>query len=215
MLIVVSPGCAPMYKEIEGTITHSFVYIADFPLSFTTKGMGKYFAHGVELSWSAIRQIPSVCIPSQAKHRGRTAFHLAQVQAPTNTWPLMLDISGKYVTECPGANLITVRGNRIYCANYEALQGISQQTIAELMESMGYMVLWGPLTRQELVESDEVWISGTPFCALPASRLEEKVFSRSVYDKMLSAWSERVGIQIDVQIGVWDGTRELETQRSS
>ncbi len=35
LLIVVSPGCAPMYKDLEGVIPHPFVYIADFPLRYT------------------------------------------------------------------------------------------------------------------------------------------------------------------------------------
>ena len=212
LLIVVSPGCAPMYRELDGVIPHPFVYIADFPLRYTVAGVGKYFTEGVALSWSAVRQIPSACLPSQAKHRSRLHFHLAQQQAPPQTWPLMLDVTGRYVTECPGANLIIVRGSRLYCANYNALPGISQQTVAELMASMGYVVIWGPVTKEDLLKADEVWISGTPFCVLAASRLEGTEFQRTVYETMLAAWNARVGLDIAAQIQEWDAQRTDPTE---
>jgi branched-subunit amino acid aminotransferase/4-amino-4-deoxychorismate lyase len=36
LLIVVSPGCAPMYRKLDGVIPHPFLYIADFPLKAST-----------------------------------------------------------------------------------------------------------------------------------------------------------------------------------
>ena len=95
LLIVVSPGCAPMYRELSGVIDHPFVYIADFPLRYTVAGMGRAFTEGVHAVTSPIQQVPDACLPSKAKHRSRLHFHLAQQQAPTGTWPLLTDQIGR------------------------------------------------------------------------------------------------------------------------
>jgi len=63
LMIVVSPGCPSMYKDLEGTIYGPWVYISDFPLRYTVQGMGHYFDEGVNLVTSPIRQINSSAIP--------------------------------------------------------------------------------------------------------------------------------------------------------
>ena len=71
LLIVVSPGAAPIYHEIDGVQKESWLYIADFPLRFTVQGMGKYFTEGVQWVTTPVRQVPDECVPSQSKHRSR------------------------------------------------------------------------------------------------------------------------------------------------
>ena len=200
LLIVVSPGCAPMYRDLAGVIPHPFVYIADFPLRYTVQGFSQYFLEGVHCVTSKTRQVPDACVPSAAKHRSRLHFHLAQQQAPAGTWPLLTDISGWY-TEAPGANLVQVTNGIIHAIDRNALPGISLQTIRELTHVRAgvYHASHKP---------DELWLTGTPFCMLPVVSLDGKPIGTGkigpVYQETLGKWNQLVGLDIAQQIHEWD-----------
>ena len=206
LLIVVSPGAAPIYHEIDGVQKSSWLYIADFPLRFTVQGMGKYFTEGVHCVTSQIQQVPDACVSSQAKHRSRLHFHLAQQQAPAGTWPLMqwMDIDGTtWYAEAPGANLVTVQNGGAYFSPYHALPGISLETVRALtMAGISQ-------PRYTFSSADELWLTGTPFCMLPVVSLDGQPIGNGkigpVYKQTLAKWSESVGVDIAAQIQAWDG----------
>jgi branched-chain amino acid aminotransferase len=200
LLIVVSPGCAPMYRELGGVIPHPFLYIADFPLRYTVAGFSKYFTEGVHCVTSQIQQVPDTCLPSSAKHRSRLHFHLAQMQAPAGTWPLMLDQAG-YYTEAPGANLCGVIRGQVIGNSLESLPGISMQTAIDL--SGGRIGQF-----QQIPAADELWLTGTPFCAISVASLDGKPIGDGkpgpVYKAMMEKWNNLVGLNIAEQIIRWD-----------
>jgi len=213
LLIVVSPGCAPMYRELAGVIPHPFVYIADFPLRYTVAGFSKYFTEGVHCVTSKIQQVPDACVPSAAKHRSRLHFHLAQQQAPPGMWPLLLgrfcpeDAEPWYeYTEAPGANICYVRHGRIYTVDVNCLDGISLQTVKELVptESNGLL--------RDDCDMDELWLTGTPFCMLPVVSLDGHPIGDGtpgpVFKETLAQWSKLVGVDIAGQIARWDAKLE-------
>ena len=203
LLIVVSPGCAPMYKDLAGVIPHPFVYIADFPLRYTVAGFSKYFTEGVHCVTSSIQQVPDACIPSAAKHRSRLHFHLAQQQAPSGTWPILTDKEG-LVTEVPGANLASVKDGLIVTHEWNALPGISMQTVKDLMPSFRST----RMRQKDLLSQDELWLTGTPFCMLPVVSLDGKPIGDGqigpIYKETLAKWSKLVGMDIQEQICQWD-----------
>lgn len=211
LLIVVSPGCAPMYKDLDGVIPHPFLYIADFPLKYTVKGFSKYFTEGVHCVTSTIQQVPDACVPSAAKHRSRLHFHLAQMQAPAGTWPLMLDHNGKLV-EGPGCNIMSVVKKTVRFHAEHALPGISMQTVTELTDaseaSVWEWVLKLP-RKEQTAPIDELWLTGTPFCMLPVVSLDGKRIGDGtpgpIFKQTLAKWSAMVGVDIQRQIEVWDG----------
>lgn len=200
LLIVVSPGCAPMYRELDGVIPHPFLYMADFPLRYTVAGFGKYFTEGVHCVTSKIQQVPDACVPSSAKHRSRLHFHLAQMQAPAGTWPLMI-YRGRYV-EAPGANIVAVGRREARGFSAHALPGISLQTVSELIP----MRLDGRYIRP----TDELWLTGTPFCMLPVVSLDGRPIGDGkpgpVFRQTLAKWSAMVGVDIQRQIEEWDAS---------
>lgn len=205
LLIVVSPGCAPMYKELGGVIPHPFLYIADFPLRYTVKGFGKYFTDGVHCVTSKIQQVPDACVPSSAKHRSRLHFHLAQQQALPGTWPILT--SGSIfdsVCEAPGANIIWAKDGRIYPVMKTCLPGISMQTAIDLTKTDECK----DITMTTLRSADELWLTGTPFCMLPVVSLDGKPIGNGtpgpVFKETLAKWSEMVGVDIQEQILQWD-----------
>lgn len=222
LLIVVSPGCAPMYRDLDGVIPYPFVYIADFPLRYTVAGFGRYFTEGVHCVTSKIQQVPDACVPSAAKHRSRLHFHLAQQQAPAGTWPLLTrEIDDgthgggtmKEYTEAPGANLVMVDRGKVLLQRANALPGISLQTVQDLTGATEYFC-------EEfayLNHADELWLTGTPFCMLPVVSLDGKPIGNGtigpVYHATMKKWNELVGLNIPQQIINWD--REPALQHST
>ena len=203
LLIVVSPGCAPMYKDLDGVIPHPFVYIADFPLRYTVAGFSKYFTEGVHCVTSPIQQVPDACVPSAAKHRSRLHFHLAQQQAPAGTWPLMHDSEG-LICEAPGANIMFVTNGDVFSCESGCLHGISMRTAKELTNAGTY---YHPIAR-DFLDADELWLTGTPFCMLPVVSLDGQPIGDGkigpVFKETLAKWSKLVGVDIQQQILDWD-----------
>ena len=54
-------------------------------------------------------------------------------------------------------------------------------------------------------------MTGTPFCMLPVTRLNNIGIGTAavgpVFGRLLSAWSESVGVDIPAQIKTWDAER--------
>lgn len=206
LLIVVSPGCAPMYKDLAGVIPHPFVYIADFPLRYTVAGFSKYFTEGVHCVTSSIQQVPHACVPAAAKHRSRLHFHLAQQQAPPGTWPLLLDDMGRY-TEAPGANIMLKwkKNPTMQAIIEQCLPGISMQTANDLTGAESGDLFAEPY---DITQLDELWLTGTPFCMLPVVSLDGKPIGDGtigpVFKETLAKWSALVGVDIQGQMTQWD-----------
>ena len=203
LLIVVSPGCAPMYRDVAGVSREAWYYIADFPLRWTTAGMGASFLDGVPAVTSAIRQVPEACVPSQVKHRSRLHFHLAQQRTTAGSWPLLMTTARGYC-EAPGANLVLVQSGVIETIIGDCLLGISQATIMTLQPSVA---TW-TVSRERLLAADELWLTGTPFCMLPVVNLDGQPIGEGrpgpVYRETLAKWNALVGLDIAGQIAAWD-----------
>lgn len=211
LLIVVSPGCADMYRTLDGVIPHPFLYIADFPLRYTVQGFGTYFTEGVHCVTSQVQQVPDECFPSRAKHRSRLHFHLAQQQAPAGTWPILKNYYGSPV-EAPGANLIAAQDGRMVSPNCESLAGISRKTVLELLHPY-------PVQESQIMWKwpiDELWLTGTPFCMLPVVSLDGQPIGGGtpgpIYKQTLQKWNDLVGLDIAGQIQEWDAQRAWATQ---
>jgi branched-chain amino acid aminotransferase len=216
LLLVASPGCAEMYHNIEGTITHSYAYAATFPLRYTVSGLSHYFDDGVKLVISPVRQVPSLSVPARAKHRSRLHFHLAQQKAAPD-WALMLTYDDK-VAECPGANICAlVDDEHLICTTDEALPGISQRMVADLAEEEGLHVMWDELSVRDLINAEEIWLTATPWCTLWVSHIEGRPIGSGMglvppmYEKIMDRWSERVACDIRGQMGAWDAVRTSTT----
>lgn len=213
LLIVASPGCAPMYKGFAGAIDHPYVYIADFPLRHTVAGLGRQFVDGGSAVVTTVLQVPDASIPSQAKHRSRLHFYLAQEEAKRRKvdWAIMCDNAGD-LAECPGANIFIVLDGVLFAPLTEALPGISRAYVLELAESLGLPIAkTHRVTLDDLADADEVFVSGTPFCILPLRIVDgiEYDCPGPVYRELLSAWSAKVGVDIARQIALWDAELEM------
>lgn len=212
LLIVVSPGCAPMYRGFAGAVGEPWLYVADFPLRHTVKGLGRQFREGGTAMLSTVEQVPNACLPAQAKHRSRLHFHLAQaeVAAQGADWAIMqvrgdAPDAAPEVAECPGANLFAVMDGMLRTPSGACLGGISRAYVIQLAKQAGL-----PVRERgcQAFGNDELFVTGTPFCLLPIVRVNGEPVGDGtpgpIYRRLLAAWSESVGVDIAAQIQRWE-----------
>jgi branched-chain amino acid aminotransferase len=85
----------------------------------------------------------------------------------------MLNSSG-FVAECTGDNIFIAKdGELLTPAPFQgALDGITMQTVLELAESAGMRTRLSTLTRYDLYNSDECFMTGTGAEIIPVIRID-------------------------------------------
>ena len=179
--------------------------VHSFPLPFAK--WRPYFETGAHCITPPTRAMPPQCVDPRIKNRSRLHWWRAE-KAAQKTQPgalsLLLDFEGN-ITECAGANFLTLRGNTIFSPRSETiLNGISRQTVREISAAMGYEWIETDLQIADILDADEAWLTSTPYCIAPCTHLNNnkigdgKIGSRFL--GVLQAWSERVGVDIQAQI---------------
>jgi branched-subunit amino acid aminotransferase/4-amino-4-deoxychorismate lyase len=83
------------------------------------------------------------------------------------------------------------------------LEGITKKTILEMAKDLVIETCETDLTRYDLVNADEIFITATSFEILPVSRLNHKPLKSPIpgpiTERLLSELSIRVGIDLAVQ----------------
>ena len=87
----------------------------------------------------------------------------------------------------------------------DILRGISMNTVInDLAPSLGIKVIEKNIEPFDVYQADEVFLTSTPFCILPAVTLNKLKIGDGkpgkVTKKLIKAWSDLVGIDIIKQI---------------
>ena len=109
-----------------------------------------------------------------------------------------------FVAEGPGFNVCLVKDGRVTGTINCALHGISLKTVEELCLETRIPFQYGTFTMSDLRDADEVWLTGTPFCMLPAYATRERTKPWPLFSRVLTAWGELVGVDIAGQIQAWE-----------
>jgi branched-chain amino acid aminotransferase len=84
---------------------------------------------------------------------------------------LFIDDAG-FVVECTGVNVFMVKGRQVIAVEHpDALPGITRDTVVELAGAASR-----PVTLEELLEADEVFLTGTSAEVMPVAALDRKRF---------------------------------------
>ena len=123
------------------------------------------YENGLEIIVARRPRIPIVCLDPAIKSLNYLNNILAKIEAiDANVLEaIMLNMDG-YVSECTGDNIFVVRGGRIMTPPPEAgiLHGITRQFVLdELAPHLGYPTDVRMLRLEEVLEADEVFLSGT------------------------------------------------------
>jgi len=219
LLIDVSRGILSIYQGIVGMQKGPNVIIADFPLRWTVAGMGKLFDTGINAVITSQRAIPAQLLEPKVKNRSRIHYLMANIEASNyegdNNWALLLDPDG-FIAEGTGDNFFIVKDKVIITPEgRNVLRGISRAYIFELAQKMGLVCIEKNIETYDVITADEAFMTGTPFCILPVSSLNNiSIGSKpmgNVTRQLLDVWSSEVGVDIIGQIKKWDSERGLQT----
>ena len=122
---------------------------------------------------------------------------LAKIEANTAGYEeaIMLNAEG-YVAECTGDNVFIIKGNQMYtpALSSGALHGITRQTAIDLVGEMGIPTTEPNLTRYDLYNADECFLTGTGAEIVPVVKIDERVIGNGkpgpVTKKLVKSYKE-------------------------
>ncbi|HEC25933.1 MAG TPA: branched-chain amino acid aminotransferase [Gammaproteobacteria bacterium] len=223
LMIDVTRGLLGIYQGIQGVKKGSNVVIADFPLRWTVVGMGKLFSMGINAVITSQRAIPAHLLEPKVKNRSRIHYLMANIEASAcegeNNWALLLDPDG-FVAEGTGDNFFIISGNTVITPEgRNILRGISREYVMSVLAPQtGLDVLETNIEPYDVYTADEAFMTGTPFCMLPVTRLNGLPIAGGkvgpIFERLLQQWTENVGVDIKNQIISWN-TSKVSTPDSS
>jgi branched-chain amino acid aminotransferase len=208
LMINVSRGPLAIYAEVFNGDVRPNVVIADFPLKWTVQGMGALFDSGINAVIPSQRNIPASLMEPKVKNRSRIHYLMANIEVSRmkgeNNWALLLDTDG-FISEGTGSNFFLVKDGALYTPEpRNILRGISRDYVMELGRELGLPVHERNLEPYDIMVADEAFMTATPFCVLPVTRLHGSAIGTgklgSVTRKLLDLWGRKVGVDIVEQI---------------
>lgn len=212
IMIDVTRGLLSIYQDVVGTHAGMNVIIADFPLRWTVEGMGKLFDLGINAVVPSQRAIPASLIDPKVKNRSRVHYLMANIEVSNyegdNNWALLLD-TDNFIAEGTGDNFFIVKNGTLYTPEpRNILRGISRGYIMELCKEMQIECIEKNLDVYDVVNADEAFMSGTPFCMLPVTSINGQQIGigkmGEITQRLLILWGEKVGVDIIGQIKEWN-----------
>lgn len=216
IMIDVTRGLLGIYEDVVGTRKGINIIIADFPLRWTVESMGSLFDKGINAVIPSQRAIPASLIDPKVKNRSRIHYLMANIQvsgyAGDNNWALLLD-TDNFVAEGTGDNFFIVKDDVVITPEpRNILRGISRAYVFELCEQLGLRWQEKNIDVYDVVNADEAFMTGTPFCILPVTSITgDKIGTGKmgrITQLLLNTWSTNVGVDIVKQIKIWSNEKK-------
>ena len=187
-------GSEMMGVSAQTTRIHVAIAVWEWPSYFSPEAR----LRGIKLKTSNWRRPSPETAPVHAKAAGlymicTLSKHAAEADGYDDA--LMLDWRGQ-VAETTGANIFLVKNDRIHTPVPDCfLDGITRQTVIELARHRGIEVVERVVMPEELMQADEVFVTGTAAEVTPVGLIDDCSFqvgsvSRALledYDKLVRA----------------------------
>ena len=202
VVIFATPG--DLAAQHRGRGGRPRVAIHSFPLAFGL--WADAFARGVALRTVSVTQVPASCWPLTAKVRSRLHYHLADREAHAaepGARAILAHTDGR-ISETSTANVALVHDSIVVTPPAsDALGGVSLACARRLAAGLGIDWQERSLTAADLATADEILLTSTPSCILPATSLDGRAIGGGrpgpVFRRLLGAWGELVGVDIAAQ----------------
>jgi branched-chain amino acid aminotransferase len=185
--VVVSRGRGDLGLDPQLCRTPSVIIIADTIALYPEQ----YYAEGLELVTVATRRTPHWALDPRVKSLNYLNNIMAKIEARQAgaVEAVMLNAEG-YVAECTADNLFIRRQDRLLTPAVAAgaLQGITRDSVLEIVHHLGLDAAEGFLTRYDLYTADECFMTGTGAEIVPVVRID----GRQIGDGIPGPWTARV-----------------------
>ena len=135
----------------------------------------EYYQKGISIVTASSRRVPSDCLDPRIKSLNYLNNILAKIEARQSGCleAVMLNREG-FVAECTGDNIFVAKGGGLFtpAPHHGALDGITMQTVREIAESLGVPVHERALTRYDLYNADECFMTGTGAEIIPVIKID-------------------------------------------
>ena len=135
---------------------------------------------GAKLDIAKWRRPDPATIPHEAKAAGlymicTMSKHAAMDKGCTDA--LMMDYRG-YVAEATGANIFFVKNGEVHTPLPDAfLNGITRQTVIEMLNEKGIKVIERHIMPEELADFEQCWLTGTAAEVTPVGQIGDYTFT--------------------------------------
>jgi branched-subunit amino acid aminotransferase/4-amino-4-deoxychorismate lyase len=203
IVMFITAGVHPTYLHgNHGKAGTTAVHTFELPFGMWKQSL----AEGVSLNFTSVRQIPEQCLPVHRKVRNRLHWWLADREAgqiERGSRALLLDQSN-HVTETSTSCFYAVINGEIVTPNQHVLDSMTRRVVEQLAGSLGLRFRKGPIHVDDLQSVEEAFLSSTPVCLLPVSRINGVPIKSGVpgpmFRQLSQAWNELVGLDIGAQI---------------
>lgn len=212
IMIDITRGLLSIYQGIPDIHKGMNIIIADFPLRWTVGDMGKLFDSGINAVIPSQRAIPASLIDPKVKNRSRIHYLMANIEVSTvegdNNWALLLD-TDNFIAEGTGDNFFIVSKGAVMTPEpRNILRGISRGYVMEMCRESGIPCFERNLDMYDVVNADEAFMTGTPFCLLPVTSLNGQAIGKgcmgNITKRLITQWGDNVGVDIIEQIKKWN-----------
>ncbi len=81
-----------------------------------------------------------------------------------------------YVAEGGGENIWIIRKKMLVTPGHGVLEGITRETVFEIAHDLGYAALSGDISKYDLYQADEIFLSSTAGGIIPVTEVDGRVF---------------------------------------
>jgi len=199
--IQITPGRTfpmPLLGQTDATPT-ILCYTCEMPHT----EYAKCYTEGKHAVTSLFRTPPPQCYEQRMKNRSRFPHFLSKQHAARldpGAFGLMLDVDG-FIAEGTGANIFLVLDGVLHTPKARnILVGVSRQYVISLARELGMEVVEEDLTLYEAYNAEEAFWTTSSYCILPVSMVDGRRIGERYpgpcAQRLLDAWSEKVGVDI-------------------
>ena len=128
-----------------------------------------------------VYRIPEESVNPRVKNYHWGDFTHGIFEAKDNKYEtvILLDFDGN-VTEGPGFNVFAIKDGVLITPDRGVLAGVSRKTVLEIADHLGISAVIRPLSVDELLAADEVFLSSSGGGVIPIVRVNETIYGNGV-----------------------------------
>lgn len=202
----VTRGALGFYDTLVAEGASPIVTINVIPLVRHIGGSAHYYEQGAHFVITPQQSVPARYIDPKAKNRSRIYYQIANLQAQRmekGANALLTDERG-FITEGTGTNFFIARNGEIHTPKpHDILRGVSRQACMDLAAKLNIPIYETDIEPYDVREAEEAWYTSTTICMVPITRFNFQPVGTGnpgpIYQQLLAAWSEEVGVDIPAQ----------------